>query len=133
MIEFIASIVFLIVVIAWIVQFIVVIYTYVLLAAAAKEGVRYAVVHGSRNESAARSGPDTGSTSDCATNIDAVVNAVHRVAAYPGMTVTVCYLDGNNAPAKQVRVTLSYPILAMFTLGWTPPAIKAAAQGRIVY
>lgn len=133
MLEFLISIVFLIVVILWTVQMMVFIYTYVALAAAAKEGVRYAIVHGALNNSGSRSGPDTGTTSDCATNITAVQTATRRAANYSTMTVNVCYLDGNNKMTSRVRVTVSYPIAAMFSLGWSPPTITAAAEGRIVH
>jgi Flp pilus assembly protein TadG len=133
MLEFLAAIVCLFVTILWTVQLIIMIYTYVVLAAAAKEGVRYAVVHGSSNASGSQSGPASGSSSDCATNITAVETAVQRAANYPGMTVTVCYLDGNNKPPNRVSVNVSYPMTGLFTLGWSPPTVKAAAQGRITF
>jgi hypothetical protein len=135
MVEFLASAVFLVVTIAWTVQLIVMIYTWVVMAAAAKEGVRYAVVHGSKNDSGSQAGPSSGSAF-CATSgveVAAVITAVRRAANYPGMTVTVCYPDGNNKPASRVTVNASYPFATLFTLGFTPPTIRSSAQGRIVF
>jgi hypothetical protein len=75
----------------------------------------------------------TGTSNDCSTNIAAVDTAVRRVANYPTMAVTVCYLNGNNQPASEVRVTVSYPFVPLFSFGFAAPTIRAASQGRIVF
>src|SRR5437867_4075510 len=81
-VEFLLSMLPLMIFIMWIVQFLLLIYTYVVMAGAAKEGVRYAVVHGTNNASS--SGPG---------NVTAVVNAAKSYANFTGMTVNVTYLD----------------------------------------
>ena len=133
-IEFMLGAIFLMVLVFSAVELSVMLYEYVSVAGAAKEGVRYAVVHGANMDPAYRSGPTgTGTTQDCATNITAVVSAVTNYANYPGMTVSVCYLDGNNSPPNRVQVTVSYPYINLFALGWTSPTIHASAEGRITY
>lgn len=118
------------------VQFVLLMYTYVTMSVAAKEGVRYAVAHGASTKSAsldASSGPASGSSSDCSTNISAVVTVVQSYANFPGQTTSVCYLDGNNQAPNRVRIELSYPFVSIFNLGGATGTVKAAAQGRIVY
>ena len=80
------------------VQMIIFIYTYTVLAQAAKVGVRYAVVHGANNASPSGPGNTTG-----------VEAAVNRIANYSGMTITVTYPDGSNSPPNRVRVQIAYP------------------------
>ena len=120
-VEFLLSSVFFLTMIFAAVQLILVIYTYVLMAEAAKIGVRYAVVHGSNSISASGPGNTTG-----------VQNAVKRIVNYSGMTITVTYPDGNGDPPSRVRVQVSYPFSA-FSLGWPLPTIRASAQGRITF
>ena len=128
--EFILSVIPIVILIVWIVQLMLFIYTYVVLAGGAKEGVRYAVVHGAGN--ASPTGPSSGTPPVCNSNVDAVVNAVRRYTDYPGMSVDVCYLDGTNAFNNRVQVRVHYPFAAPF-LGWVAPTVNAAAQGRIIY
>ena len=128
-VEFLLSIICLMIVIMWVLQFMLLIYTYVLLAGAAKEGVRYAVIHGPNNASA--SGP---------ANVTNVVNTAKNFAGFDGTNcaagkpcITVTYPDGTNDLNNRVRVTVSYPFVSLFNFGWTTPTINAAAQGRIIY
>jgi Flp pilus assembly protein TadG len=123
-IEFLLSAIFLFTIISAAIQFIVMMYMYVLMSHAAKQGVRYAIVHGSKSFSS--SGPGMNCT--CTTVKDAVKN----YANYSGMTITVNYLDGNNDPPSQVQVQLSYAF-SLFHLGFTGPTMRASAQGRIAY
>src|SRR5438874_11486705 len=125
LVEFLFSAVFLFVTIFWAIQLFILLYTYGLVAEGAKEGIRYAVVHGSANASS--SGPTSGTTSDCTTNITPVVMTVQNYVNYPGMTVSVCYLDGNNKAPNRVQVQVSYPFSSMFNFAWTPPTVRASA------
>jgi Flp pilus assembly protein TadG len=125
------------------------IHTYNTLADAAKEGVRYAVVHGSDVDpkTGNPSGPTCANlpcTNDCSTNVQAVQGVVQSVAllsfgpsskgSLNGMTVSVCYLDGSNKPPNRVQVAVSYPYQPFFsTLGFPSPTINAGAEGRIVF
>src|SRR5204863_7607546 len=67
------------------VQMIIFIYTYTVLAQAAKVGVRYAVVHGANNASPSCPGNTTG-----------VAAAVNRIANYSAIAITFSYRDGRH-------------------------------------
>ena len=155
-VEFALTILFVMVLIVGSLELITLIYTYTVLADAAKEGVRYAIVHGSRNSQP--SGPTcpcvdidgpaapvaTASTScsavgaGCGTGYGVVKTyarySLHNPAA---MTVTVTYPDAGNPPANQapnrVRVVVTYVYQPFFGLGWPSVTVNAASEGRIFY
>jgi Flp pilus assembly protein TadG len=140
MVEFILAVSFVFVLLLWAMELTSLVYTYTVMADAAKEGVRYAVVHGSNTDTTHCSGPYPPSIpASCTDSTGALVQTVvtnvakasfHDVSA---MTVNVTYLDGNNQTPNRVQVTVSYPYKAMFgSLGWSPPTINAASEGRIV-
>jgi Flp pilus assembly protein TadG len=132
-VEFILSLVFVFIVIVGALEMIMLVYTYTVLADAAKEGVRYAIVHGFNNGSA--SGP----TCPCAAIDGAAGTGVVKTYAQlslhdtSAMTVTVSYPDGTNTPPSRVRVQVVYPYQAFFGLGWPTVTVNAMAEGRIAY
>jgi Flp pilus assembly protein TadG len=145
LIEFALVAVFLVLLVVGFLELTLVMHTYNVLADSAKEGVRYAIVHGAAN--AAPSGP--GCSNSCAAACNAICGAVGTgvVKTYAqaslhdttAMTVLVDYNPGGNNGAGNcnkspclVRVTVSYPY-TFFNLGWTSINVNAAAQGRIVY
>ena len=145
LIEFALVAVFLVLLVVGFLELTLVLHTYNVLADSAKEGVRYAIVHGSANTSA--SGP--GCSNTCAAACSAICGAVGTgvVKTYAQaslhdttrMTVLVDYNPGANNGASNcnkspclVRVTVSYPY-QFFNLGWTSINVRAAAQGRIVF
>lgn len=133
LVEFALTVLVVLVVVFWAWELVMLMYTYNVMAGAAKEGVRYAIVHGSGNSTLC-SPPCTGA---CGTPNACVTNVVTNYAKYSvhdisGMTVTVTYPDGNNKTPSRVRVAISYPYAPWFALGWSPPVIRAAAEGRIV-
>ena len=109
-------------------------YTASVMADAAKEGVRYAIVHGSN--STLCSGPNL--SNPCASDPSAseVVNTVktyaqaslHDVSA---ISVTVSYPDGNNEPPSRVAVTVTYSYVPYINLPFAP-TLTTKAAGRIV-
>ena len=134
MIEFLLSLLVLMIFVLACFETIMLIYSYNVLAEAAKEGVRFAVVNGANSGTPA--GPTTGTTSDCSTNVTPVKTVVKTYAGLTfhdtsAMTVNVCYLDGNNTAPSRVQVTLQYAYVPYFKVPLTP-TIYAAAQGRIV-
>lgn len=144
MIEFALTITFLTILIFSIVEMLGFIYTYSVMANAAKEGVRYAVVHGANNSSP--SGPPTQVTpssppctsSNTSANVAAVSTQAKNFAGFSlhdtsNMNVYVCYLDGNNSVNGAVAVTISYPFRPLFGLGWPSATLNANAAGRIVF
>lgn len=105
-------------VVFWTFELCMVVYTYTVLADAANEGVRYAIVH---------SGD---STSTEARVRDYAKYSLHNVSA---MTVTVAYPDGSSVPPNRVSVTVAYNFLPYVSIFTNPPQIRAFATGRIVY
>jgi Flp pilus assembly protein TadG len=135
MVEFMLSLMVIMIFVLFCFEMVMILWSYNLLADAAKEGVRFAIVNGSRSGSP--SGPSTGNTSDCSTNVSAVQNTVTQFASLTfhdtsSMAVNVCYLDGNNAAPSRVQVTVSYVYKPYFDLPLTP-TIFAGAEGRVVY
>lgn len=146
-VEFALVIVFLMVLALASMELISLIHTYNAVADAAKEGIRYAVVHGTENS--APSGP----TCPCI-DIDGpaappgsipgygsgygVVQTYAQYALHDitGITVTVTYPDTANAPANKapnrVQVVVGYPYRPFFNLGWPTLTVNAAAEGRIM-
>jgi Flp pilus assembly protein TadG len=134
-VEFALMIVFIMLFLVGFLELVVVLYTYSVLADSAKEGVRYAVVHGSL--SSVCNGPgDTGVT--CDTGAAGVIAAVNNYAGYSlhstgAMTVTPSYPDSSSKPSSRVRVVVSYPYQPFFGLGWPTVTVNAAAEGRITF
>jgi hypothetical protein len=111
-------------------------YTYTVLADAAKEGVRYAIVHGCSLAAASCSGTCTPACTDTAgANVTAYARnylgaSLHDPTA---MTVNVSYPDSSSLPTNRVRVTVSYPYQPFFGLSWPTVTVRAAAEGRIFF
>jgi Flp pilus assembly protein TadG len=121
-------------------------HTYNVLADSAKEGVRYAIVHGTGNSQAC--GPITctavtGPAAPPGTNAGygTAYGVVKTYAQYSlhsttGMTVTINYPGGDATPANKtpnrVQVIVSYPYQPFFGLGWPSFTVNAASEGRII-
>jgi Flp pilus assembly protein TadG len=115
-------------------EFCMMVYTYSVLGDAAREGVRYAVVHGT--DSSSCSGPSSGCGDSTGSNVTAVVNGYAAVSFHntSGMTVTPSWPDGTSTPASRVVVTITYPYIPYLYLGIiSAPTMTIVAEGRIVY
>jgi len=115
-------------------EFCMMVYTYSVLGDAAREGVRYAIVHGTDNSSC--SGPSSGCGDTSGSNVTAVVNSYAAVSFHDtsGMTVTPSWPDGTSTPASRVVVTITYPYIPYLDLGvFNVPTMTVVAEGRIVY
>ena len=148
-IEFILSILTILFVIFWMWEVIMGVYTYNVLSDAAKEGIRYAIVHGSRNSNC--SGPgvcgqgtvgQVSSTDSSGTNVANVVKDYAKYSLHDtsGMTVSVSYPDPQTLPGgtqvwneapSTVTVKLSYKYIPYLALP-IQPTFNVRAQGRIV-
>jgi Flp pilus assembly protein TadG len=95
------------------------VYTYTVLADAANEGVRYAIVHSS-------------DTSGAITKVKTyAAYTMHNVSQ---IRVSVTYPDGPSVPPNRVAVSVTYqyvPYVGAFMKN--PPTMSAYAQGRLVY
>jgi len=93
-------------------------YTHSVMADAANEGVRYAIVH---------SGGDSAGTK--AKVLTFAQTSLHNTSA---LSVTVNFPDGNATPPSQVEVTVSYTYVPWLSSFINTPTIKAYAKGRMV-
>lgn len=118
-------------------ELIMIVHTMNVLSDAAKEGVRYAIVHGGSGNTQC-SGPNP--PPECTTpdptgaNVEAVVRDYARFTMHntSAMSVAVTYPDGNNTPPSRVRVEVAYTFIPYTALNLRP-TLRAAAEGRIVF
>jgi len=154
LVEFALVIIFLMIMVFSILEMILLMNTYNVLADSAKEGVRYAIVHGTLNNQPMPASCTSTSCSCPCVDIDGPPAPAGTVAGYgstygvvktfaqyslhdtSGMTVTVTYPGGDATPANKtpnlVRVVVSYPYQWLFGLSWPTATINAAAEGRIM-
>lgn len=131
-VEFVLSIFFVLLTVFGIFELSMFIYTYSVLSDAAKEGVRYAVVHGSSNTSP--SGPGSTSAIDGAAGTGIVKTyAQYSLHDTTQMHVTVSYPDSTNLAPNRVQVQVSYVYQPFLGFGWPSATIYANAEGRIIY
>jgi hypothetical protein len=160
MVEFALVVLFIFIVFISILQMILLMYAYNTLADAAKEGVRYAVVHGTGLGTSNCSGPGNPPTAPaCAdptgTNvanwagnfaglsIQPVVSTNNGCTTSSAPGINVCY-DPNgantnssfgqpcSAPGCMVRVTVSHTYAPLFGLSWPTITLNAAADGYVM-
>lgn len=146
LVEFAFVLVFWVVMVIAIIEMVLFMHTYNVLADSAKEGVRYAIVHGTNNSvpcgpvtctdvtgPAAPSGTVPGYGSSYGVVKSFAQYALHDTT---NMTVTINYPGGDATPANKtpnrVQVTVSYPYEPFFGLGWPTVTLNAAAEGRIM-
>jgi Flp pilus assembly protein TadG len=94
-------------------------HTFCVMADAANEGVRHAMVH---------SGGDSGGTQTVVKTFAAT--SLHDTSA---IAVSVTFPDGGAAPPKRVRVTVTYTYVPWLRFVMTtPPSMRTFAEGRMV-
>lgn len=107
------------------------IYTYATLSDAAKEGVRYAAVHGS-------SGTGSVEADNCgsaiATGVPATVLtyaslSLHKLSS--GNVSVDC--PNGNTPGSVVQVSINYPYQPLFGLNWATVRVSATSAGSIAF
>ena len=136
--EFALTIVMVIIVLFGAIEMTLMIYTYDVLADAAKEGVRYAIVHGTGVGAANCSGPGGGGvtcTDSTGSNIRTAVSKYTSLSFHDStaMTVTPTFPDSSSVAPSRVRVTISYVYQPFLSIAWTTMTINAAAEGRFVF
>lgn len=147
LVEFALVIAFVFVMFVSILEMIFVMHTYSSLADSAKEGVRYAIVHGTGNSLCSGPGtvPGVSPAITCSTDPNgnnvktAVTNyaiiSMHNVTS---ANVTVDYNPNSvngalcSMPGCMVRVTIAYVYQPFFGMGWPSVTVSAAADGRIM-
>ena len=93
-------------------------YTYTVMADAANEGVRYAIVH---------SGGDVAGTTSKVTTFAQM--SLHNTS---GINVSVSFPDGSAAPPHRVRVTVSYTYVSWLSGYISTPTMNTYAEGRMI-
>ena len=93
-------------------------YTYSVMADAANEGVRYAIVHSG--------GDTTGAKARVATFAR---TSLHNVSA---ISTSITFPDGNSAPPNRVRVTVSYTYVPWLSNFINTPTMTTYAEGRMI-
>jgi len=93
-------------------------YTYSVMADAANEGVRYAIVH---------SGGDVTGTQARVTTF--ARTSLHDVNA---LATSVTFPDGGATPPNRVRVTVSYTYVPWLSQFITTPTMHTYAEGRMI-
>jgi Flp pilus assembly protein TadG len=94
-------------------------FTYTVMADAANEGVRYAIVH---------SGGDVSGTQ--ARVLTFARTSLHDVSSMPAPSVT--FPDGNATPPNRVRVTVSYTYVPWLKQFINTPTMNTYAEGRMI-
>lgn len=137
-VEFALVVVFLVVLLISILEMTMFIYTYAALTNAAKEGVRYAIVHGASTGSAV-SGTVKSLSTPCATAATgSLLSTIQTYASLSlhntsSMSINACYPDGDNKPGSAVQVSVSYPYQPIFGLRWASVTVSANSVGRIAF
>ena len=150
MTEFALVVLFLFAMILSVLEMVMFMHTYSVLADSAKEGVRYAIVHGANNKYPSGPGkttkidgspaPSMASAED-PTNSYGVVKTFAQYSLHDtsGMTVTVTYGPADtpavtplNKTPNRVQVVVAYPYQPIFGLSWPTVTVNAAAEGRIM-
>ena len=138
------AITFLFIVFLGIIQTVLLMYAYTTFANSAKEGIRYAIVHGTGNTNCTGPGTTGPPAVTCKDTTGANVQAaVVNFAALSFQNVqtsnvTVDYNPNSangtacNVPGCLVRVTVHYQYLPMFGFSWPSFTLYAAADGRIM-
>jgi Flp pilus assembly protein TadG len=93
-------------------------YTYAVMADAANEGVRYAIVH---------SGGDVSGTQARVKTFAGT--SLHNVNA---LSTLVTFPDGSAAPPNLVRVTVTYTYIPWLSQFITTPTMHTYAEGRMI-
>jgi Flp pilus assembly protein TadG len=121
MVETALSFIIIFILVFWIFEISLVMYTYVVLGDAAQEGVRFAVV---------KSGVTTDDPAVIARVQRFAQLSLHNVSA---MTVNVELPDGNATPPSRVRVKVTYTFVPYFrNLIGTAPVMRTYAEGRMI-
>jgi hypothetical protein len=117
-------------------EVIMIVYTMNVISDAAKEGVRYAIVHGGGNVNCSGPNPAVECTNPdlTATRVSDVVKDYARFSLHDtsAINVIVTYVDGLSDSPARVRVDVTYTFVPYTALN-IRPTLRAASEGRIVY
>jgi Flp pilus assembly protein TadG len=142
-VEFLLSVVFVVVLIVGFLEVIMLLYAYNVIADSAKEGVRYAIVHGTLSKKCNGPGDPLNALLTCDGGNAGTITALTSYANRSGQTVvpgdvTVTYTNPTggalcSVPGCGVQVTISHSYRPFFGLGWPSVRLAAAAKGTVTF
>ncbi len=118
----------------WLFELSMFIYTCSVLNNATREGVRYAIMHGT--DSSVCSGPDAVCTNQTPySNVQTVVTTAASASLHDlsAMTVTVAYANSTAAVGNPVTVKVAYTYVPYVNLPGMKNSVTFVSQGQIVY
>ena len=115
-----------------ILEFCMMAYTFAAAAEATRDGLHYAVIHGSSSTSC--SGPTTGcDPSATAVTADVTTFLAKFSSQATSPTVTVTYSDASSSPSSLINITTTYTYRPLFGLPGFTRTFHTTAGGRILY
>ena len=142
-VEFAFSVVFVIILIAGFIEMVVLLYAYVSVADAAKEGTRFAIVHGTLSNSCNGPGDPLKVSLACDGTYAGVISAITNYSRLSGQTIasgeiSVTYTNPSggsacSAPGCGIQVTIAHPYRPFFGFGWPTVTLHAAAKGTVTF
>ena len=108
-------------------------YTYNVIGNAARDGLRYAVIHGT--DSGLCSGPSSGCADSTGANIVTVVQNTAQYSFHDvsRLSVTPSWPDSSSAPGSRVKVQVTYTYVPYVHIAGLSPQISTVSEGRIVF
>lgn len=134
MLEMVVSLMVVMSLVFWLFELCMFTYTCSVLNDAAREGVRYAIVHGTH--STICSGPDSSCTDQSPyANVKAAVTSAASASMHDlsQMTVTVSYANATAALGNPVSVSLVYTYVPFVVLPGLQNKVTFSSQGMILY
>ena len=144
-IEFLFTVLFVMLFVLGFLELVMLVFSYNVTADAAKEGVRFAIVHGTKSLSCNGPGDPTDATIACDNTKAGVKNAVTRYGDHSGQNIvnadiTVTYANAFDStkpacstPGCSVEVQVSHVYRPFFGLGWPSVRMHATSEGVVTF
>jgi len=142
-VEFLFTVLFVMLFVLAFVELVLLIFSYNVLADSAKEGVRFAIVHGTKSLSCNGPGDPLDVTLVCDNTKAGVKTAVRTYANHSGQSVpntdiTVTYANPAggavcSAPGCTVEVQVGHAYRPFFGLGWPSVTMHATSEGVVTF
>jgi hypothetical protein len=139
MVEFAVSVSIAMAVFLWVFEFCFSLYCGSVLGGAARQGVRYAITHGSSCDKYTGTGSGPGTSDPEGLKVKTAVtramsaSALKSQQALAGMQVTSAWSGSNSDPGTPVSVTVTWPYQPYLHLPWIPATLHYNATGSVVY
>ena len=142
-IEFLFTVLFVMLFVLGFLELVMLVFSYNVLADSAKEGVRFAIVHGTKSLSCNGPGDPTDATIACDNTKAGVKTAVTRFAGHSGQRivngdVTVTYANpaggaACSTPGCSVEVQVAHAYRPFFGMGWPNVTMHATSEGVVTF